>query len=195
MDRIEEIHPHKVIAYVTISVSCLFYAFISFIFIKYLVFELKGNFTFSVPKFFTVSSLVIIISGLYTSRLLKAYNNDEISILKKQLSYLLIFGFLYFITQAIAWIELLKNEPTLENTKITIYLIIFTSTHLAFVFAGMTIAAILFYKYMVIENDPVKILIAVTNPIEKVRLEILVTFWHFNILSWAMIFLMLLFIF
>ncbi len=195
LDRIEGIHPHKMITYLTISVSCLLYAFISFLFIKYLAFELKGDVTFALPKFFTVSTIILTISGLFTSRLVKAYKNDEITILRKQLSFLLLSGLLFFISQSVAWIELLKNDPALENSKITSYLVIFTGTHLAFVFAGMIMTAMLFYKYMIIENDPVKTLIVVTNPSEKVKLEIYTTFWYFNLLSWTLIFLMLLFIF
>jgi len=195
LDRIEGIHPHKMITYLIISVSCLLYAFISFFFIKYLAFEYQGELTFELPKFFTVSIIILTISGLFTSRLIKAYKNDEITMLRKQLSFLLISGLLFFISQSIAWIELLRNDPALENAKITSYLVIFTGTHLTFVFGGMIMTAMLFYKYMLIENDPVKTLIVVTNPSEKVKLEIYTTFWHFNLLSWMLIFLMLLFIF
>jgi cytochrome c oxidase subunit 3 len=195
LDRIEGIHPQKMIVYLTISVSCLLYAFISFLFIKHLAFELNGAIVFQLPKFFTVSTIILIVSGLFTSRLLKAYLNDDITLLRRQLSFLLISGLLFFISQSVAWIELLWNDPDLEYAKITSYLVIFTGTHLAFVFAGMIMTAMLFYKYMLVENDPVKTLIICTNPIEKLRLEIYQILWHFNLLSWVMIFLMLLFIF
>ena len=195
LDRIEGIHPHKMIIYLTISVSCILYAFISFLFIRYLAHELNGNYEFALPKFFTIGTLILTISGLFTSRLLKAYKNDEITLLRKQLSFILISGLLFFISQTVAWIELLKNDPAMESTKITTYLVIFSGIHLAFIFAGMIMTAMLFYKYMLIENDPVKTLIAVTSPIEKVRLEIFITFWNFNLFSWALIFLMFLFIF
>jgi cytochrome c oxidase subunit 3 len=165
------------------------------VFVKYLVFDLKGNYSFSLPKFFTISTFLFVISGLFTSRLIKAYNNDEVSFLRKQLSYLLLAGMLFFISQSVAWIELLYKDPVSENTEITTYIIIFTGVHMTFVFVGMIMAALLFYRYMLIENDPVKTLIAVTSPLEKVKLEIFTTFWYFNILCWTLIFLMFLFIF
>ena len=59
----------------------------------------------------------------------------------------------------------------------------------------MIMSGILFYKYMLVENDPVKTLIVTTNPVEKVKLEIYKVFWNFSVLSWTMIFLMFLFIF
>lgn len=195
LDRIENIHPHKMINYLTVSISCLLYAFITFLFIKYLVNELEGSYSFSLPKFFTISTLLLAVSGLFSSRLMGAYKNDEITLLRKQLSFLLLTGLLFFISQSAAWIELLYHDQAAENSKITTYLVTFTIVHLTFVFVGMIMAAILFYRYMLIENDPVKTLIAVTNPAEKVKLEIFRTFWYFNMLSWALIFLMLLFIF
>jgi cytochrome c oxidase subunit III len=195
LDRIENIHPHKMINYLTVSISCLLYAFITYLFIKSLINELEGSYSFSLPKFFTVSTLLLAVSGLFTSRLMGAYKNDEISLLRKQLSFLLLTGLLFFISQSAAWIELLYHDQAVENTQITTYLVTFTIVHLTFVFVGMIMAAILFYRYMLIENDPVKTLIAVTNPSEKVKLEIFKTFWYFNMLAWALIFLMLLFIF
>ncbi|MCK5280516.1 MAG: hypothetical protein KAK04_18310, partial [Cyclobacteriaceae bacterium] len=68
IERIEGIHPLKMINYLVISISCLLYAFISYMFIKHLAFELKGNFTFNLPKFYTISTILLICSVYFTSR-------------------------------------------------------------------------------------------------------------------------------
>ena len=195
IERIEGIHPLKMINYLVISISCLLYAFISYMFIKHLAFELKGNFTFNLPKFYTISTILLICSVYFTSRILNAYKNDEISLLRKLLSFTLISGLLFFISQTIAWMELLRNDFIPDSNNIITYVFVFSAIHLAYVLSGMIMSAILFYKYMLIENDPVKTLIAATNPLEKVKLEIYTIFWRFNVISWVMIFLMFLFIF
>jgi len=195
IERIEGLHPYKMINYLLISISCLLYAFICFMFIKHLVYELNGNFSFYLPKFFTVSAIILICSVNFTSRLLNAYKSDEISYLRKLLSYTLIAGLLFFISQSIAWMELLTHDVNFEGNHITTYVFAFSALHLAYVLTGMIMSGILFYKYMLVENDPVKILIASTNPTEKIKLEIFKIFWQFIVLSWAMIFLMFLFIF
>ena len=195
IERIEGIHPLKMINYLVISISCLLYAFISYMFIKHLAFELKGNFTFNLPKFYTISTILLICSVYFTSRILDAYKNDEISLLRKLLSFTLISGLLFFISQTIAWMELLRNDFIPDSNNIITYVFVFSAIHLAYVLSGMIMSAILFYKYMLIENDPVKTLIAATNPLEKVKLEIYTIFWQFNVISWVMIFLMFLFIF
>lgn len=196
LDSIESIHPHKMLAYLIISVSCLLYSVISYFFIEHLSSKFSSSeLFFKLPRFFTVSTLILTISGLFASRLVRAYQDDDITGLRKQLGYLLITGLLFFISQSAGWIELLNNDPVLENGSIAAYLLIYTGAHLTYVFAGMIMTAILFYKYMLIENDPVKTLIMVTNPHEKIRLEVYTIFWNFNLLSWALIFLMLLFVF
>ncbi|NJN26702.1 MAG: hypothetical protein HC819_12365 [Cyclobacteriaceae bacterium] len=196
LDRIERIHPQKMLIYMIISISCLIYAVISYFFIKHLAanFENAGL-PFQLPRFFTISTLILTVSGLFTSRLIRAYQHDEITNLRKQLGYLLISGLLFFISQSVAWIEMLNNEFIVETESIAGYLLIFTGTHFAFMFAAIIMTAILFYKYMFIENDPVKTLIVVTNPHEKIRLEIFTSYWNFTLLSWDMVFLMLLFVF
>lgn len=195
IERIEGIHPFKMINYLVISITCLMYAFITFMFVKHLAFELNGNFGFTLPKFFTISTILLFFSVNFTSRILTAYKNDEIPMLKKLLSFALISGLLFFVSQFLAWMEILRNAIEIENNTIITYVFLFSAIHFFYVLAGMIMSAILFYRYMLIENDPVKTLIATTNPMEKVKLDIYKVFWHFNVLSWTMIFLMLLFIF
>lgn len=195
IERIEGLHPYKMINYLLISVTCILYAVICFFFINHLAFTLEGSYDFSLPKFFTISTFLLLASVYFTSRLLDAYKNDNIPYLRRLISYTLISGLLFFITQSLSWMELLLQEVNFNDNHITTYVFTFSVIHLTFVLLGMIMSGILFYKYMLIENDPVKTLIATTNPVEKVKLEVYKVFWHFNVLSWTMIFLMFLFIF
>lgn len=195
IERIERMYPLKVINYLVISSSCILFATISFLFLKHIIFELNGNYEFDLPKFFTISALLLMCSIFFTPRMLDAYKADEISVLRKLLSFTLISGLVFFISQICAWMELLQNEAILEKNNITAFVFIFSAIHLVYVIGGMIMSAIFFYKYMLIENDPVKTLIVATNPIEKIKLETYTIYWHFIVLSWTMIFLMFLFIF
>ena len=195
INRIEGLHPYKTIAYLLISVSCLLYAFLSFFFVKYLALELSGNFQFNLPKFFTVSSLVLISAVFFTSKVKESFQNDDITQLRKQLSYTLITALIFFISQSVSWMELLSNEENFGENQIISYVFTFSAIHLGFVLVGMIMSGILFYRYMIIENDPVKTLITTTNPIEMVKLDIYKVLWNFNMICWTLIFLMFLFIF
>ncbi len=193
--RIEGIHPLKMINYLALSSTCILYATISFFLIKHLAFELEGYYTFSLPKFFTVGTILLISSLYFTSRILNAYKNDEIAILKRQIGLILFTGLLFLMSQSIAWIQILSQEVIPEKSYITQYVMILSAIHIGYVGVGMMMSVNLFYKYMLIENDPVQTLIVTTNPLEKVKLEIYKVLWHFNVLSWTLIFLLFLFIF
>ncbi len=195
LDRIEKIHPFKMINYLVISVSCVLFAVISFIFIKFLAGDLKGSFSYETPKFFIISTIILTISTHFTYGFVKAYDTDAISDLRRLISYTLISGLVFFLSQSLAWMEILKLDLIYETEGISAYLFVFSGVHFVFVLAGVVMSAMLFYKYMLIENDPVKTLITTTNPNEKVKIEIFRTFWNFTVYSWGLIFVMLLFIF
>lgn len=194
-ERFERMHPFKMINYLGLSISGILYAFISFMFIKHLVFELNGNFEFDLPKFFTVSTMLLICSVYFSSQLKKAYLNDDIPLIQKTLSIMFVAGVSFFVSQSIAWIELLQQEVFPKTNNIVPYLFAVSALHLAFVLAGMVMSGFMFYNYMLIEHDPVKTLIVTTNPAEKMKLENLMTYWHFNTIAWTVLFLMFLFIF
>jgi cytochrome c oxidase subunit 3 len=193
-ERIERIHPLKMINYLIISISCILFAVVSFLFIRFLAGELGGNYSYETPKFFVVGTLVLVLSTHFTHRIIKAFERDEIAELRKLISFNLISGLVFFLCQSMAWMEILKLNLT-YNAEISNYLFLFSGVHFVFVLAGIVMSAIHIYRYMLIENDPVKILITTTNPIEKVKLEIYSSFWNFTVWSWGLIFLMLLFLF
>jgi len=195
IERIERMHPLKMINYLIISVSCILYAVISFFFVRHLAATLGGAFNFETPKFFVVSAILLLISTHFTFRLLKAYETDAIYELRRLISYTLISGLVFFLSQSLAWMEILKLDLAYQSEGIADYLFVISGLHFLHVLAGVIMAAMLFYKYMLIENDPVKTLITTTNPNERVKIEIFQTYWSFVVFSWGLVFLMLLFVF
>lgn len=193
-ERIEKMHPFKMINYLIISVSCILYAVITFFFVRLIASSLNGNYEYAIPKFFIISAIILIVSTHFTFRLRKAYATDSISELRKLLSLIMISGLLFFLSQSMAWMEILKLNLIHGRVGISDYLFVFSGFHFTYVLAGLVMSAILFYHYMIIENDPVKTLITTTNPHEKLKLDIFVTFWNFTVYSWTLIFGMLLFV-
>jgi cytochrome c oxidase subunit 3 len=195
LERIEHMHPLKMINYLLISVSCIIFAVICFFFVNHLAVELGGSFHFEIPKFFVVSALILVISTHFTFKLVGAFERDAISELRKLVSFSMIAGLSFFLSQSLAWMEILKLDLEYQQPEIASYLFVFSGVHFLHALAGVVMSAMLFYKYMLIETDPVKTLIVTTNPNEKVKLEIFFRYWGFVVFSWGLIFLMLLFVF
>lgn len=183
------------INYLIISISCILFAFLSFMFISHLALDLQGDFSYQLPKFFVVSTLILIVSTHFTFRLIRAFETDAMTELRKLLTFTLVSGLVFFLCQTIAWMEILELDFIYKSKKITNFLFLISGIHFVYVLTGVIISTVLFYKYMLIENDPVKTIITTTNPHEKIKLQIFRTFWNFTVYSWTLIFAMLLFVF
>ena len=195
IEQIEKVHPLKMINCLLIAASCLVFAIIIFFFIRHLAYEAKVNEKLLLPDFFVISTFILLASYHFSSRLINDYMFDAITELRIKLSYILISAVLFFLSQSIAWMEILQLDMIYSKGATVAYLFILCGLHFVFVMVGIARAALLFYKYMLVENDPVKTLITTTNPVERVKLEVFQDFWNFNILSWTLLFLLFLFVF
>jgi cytochrome c oxidase subunit 3 len=186
--RIEQMHPHKMLTYLMIVGSSLIYLFfvISFFQFSNFDFVLPGPDHF--PKLFIISTVMLTASLVFSTRIREAYRQDRIKQLRILLSSMLIVGLLFMITQALAWFELLAEDFPLRLQKFQSYLFLFSGVHLVHVAAGVVMVGFQFYRISSIEGDPVKCIVLLTNPYEKIKLEIITMFWHYILLTWMLIF-------
>jgi len=191
-EGMNKIHPFKKILYLFIAVSCLVYATISFFFIKHLAIQLSGLYNFDFPDFFVISTILLVGSFHFVAAIVPAFQREDIAGLRKWLGILITLGLMFFIMQTSAWSELVKKDFDNLFNGISSYLLIFTGIHFLQTLAGLIMAVLLFYEYMVVEGDSVKTLIVTTNPHERAKLEVFRTYWNFIVFSWLAIFLMML---
>lgn len=188
IEQIEQLHPHRMLNYLIITAS-------SFVFIYFLISFLQfSQFDFSLPKpnhfpkFFAVSTVLIIASLVFSTRIMDLYRSDKIKNLRLLLSRLLIIGLLFIITQSLAWLELLNMELAIPIQKYQSYLFIFSGIHSLHMAAGVVILGLLFYRISSVEGDLVKSVVYLTNPYDKIKLDIFSTLWHFTLISWMLIY-------
>jgi len=190
--EMEKMHPFRMIIYLVIAVLCLVYASISFLFIRHLAIDLGGQYQFGLPDSFVISSLMLISTAHFASRIVDAYKEEDISGIRRYLSILIITGLVFVTTQTIAWLEIIRNNVGNASNGIATYLIVFSSIHIVQIIAGVIMALIAFYEYLLMENDPIKTLIMTTNPHEKAKLQVFEVYWKFLVFSWLALFLMIL---
>ncbi len=188
----EKIHPFKKNLYLFIALSCLLYASVSFFFIRHLAVNLSGLYDFGLPDFFVISTLLLVASIHFVVGIVPAFQQEDIVGLRRRLSILITIGMMFFILQTLAWSELVKKDFYNLFNGISSYLLLFTGIHFLQTLAGLIMAVLLFYEYMVIEDDSVKTLIVTTNPHERAKLEVFQVYWSFIAFSWLAIFLLML---
>ncbi len=193
--RIERLHPHKLFAYLMILASSIVFIFYLLYFLKLSLFDFGQIPSSYFPKFFSVSTILLTTSLIFSTKILNDYFHDHIKQMRVSLSLIMITGLLFIIFQSLAWLEIINMETEKNMETIQNYLYLFSGLHLIHILTGVIFAAWLFYKIVSIEGDPVKSIILLTNPYEKILLEIFTTFWHYLIILWIVIYLVLLLVY
>jgi cytochrome c oxidase subunit 3 len=195
LQRIEQLHPYILFCYLTIASSVLFNIFLLISFLQKSAFDFSPVGPDHFPKFFHLSSILLAGTFALSSGILSAYEKDEVGTLRKKLSFMIITGLILIIMQALGWIELLGTEAARKVHLYNDYLYLFSGILTLHIVASTVFVGFQFYKISSVEGDPVKSLILLTNPYEKVKLEIYVTFWRYTAIAWIVIYLFYLFVY
>lgn len=192
--KIEKLHPHKLFLYLAILGSSLIFIFMLTAYTTSRPDSLNLN-NFNFPKAFTVSTFLLLISSYTISNIIRFYNTDNIKQLRNYLGYSLILGLAFGVTQYIGWSQLDSSGIYLSGEPSGAYLYVISGFHLIHLIGGLFFLGYFFIQSIYTAKDPIKSLILVTNPCEKLRLEILTTYWHFMDILWAVLFFYFLFTF
>ncbi len=190
--KIERMHPHKMLLYLAIIGSSLIFLFMV---IAYSISKPQNGFleNFVMPKAFVFSTVVLIFSGFVSSRLERYYNEDKIDSLKKGLALTLFLGICFAISQYIGWEELKSSGIYLAGKASGSFLYVLTGLHVVHLIGGLVFLGYLLVNTIWVSKDPIRTLIMVTNPYEKIKLQIFAIYWQFLDVLWLLLFFYFLF--
>jgi len=192
LKHIEKIHPHKMLLYLFIFGSSLVFLFMILAYaLNVNQINSYGNFPF--PKAFIISTFIMMLSSHIITRLIPAFKKEQIHKLKNYLAATIFLGIAFSISQYVGWMELMEANIFLTGEAAGTYLYVITGLHLFHFAGGMFFMVYLFFQSLKMAKDPVKVLISVTNPYERIRLEIIETYWHFLGILWLVLFFYFLF--
>ena len=139
---------------------------------------------FELPFAFVISTIVIIFSSFSIYSAKKSLNNDS----PKTTMWLFVtfaLGLVFVISQFLGFDELISMGyffTGAQSTITTSFLYVLTVLHLAHLFAGLIVLAVVMFK-----NYKNK------YKTEKLGFELAVTFWHFLGILWLYLFVFLYF--
>ena len=139
---------------------------------------------FELPFAFVISTIVIIFSSFSIYSAKKSLNNDS----SKTTTWLFVtfaLGLVFVISQFLGFDELISMGyffTGAQSTITTSFLYVLTVLHLAHLFAGLIVLAVVMFK-----NYKNK------YKTEKLGFELAVTFWHFLGILWLYLFVFLYF--
>ncbi|MGW8123425.1 cytochrome c oxidase subunit 3 [Roseivirga echinicomitans] len=192
--KVEQMHPHQIMLYLALIGSTVLFLFlvVAFTASKSATTDfLKIEF----PKFFVVSTVLMLLSSFSVSKIIPAYENDELEELKKWLGITFLLGLAFATSQFLGWRELQVNEILFSGDRSAAYLYVITGLHVTHVIAILLYAVRLLVKCNKVSLDAVQSLIYCTTPYQKIRFKMLTDFWHFVDVLWLLLFFYLLFSF
>ncbi|MFW5760611.1 MAG: cytochrome c oxidase subunit 3 [Cyclobacteriaceae bacterium] len=192
LNRIEKIHPHKMILYLFILGSSIIFIFML---VAYF-FNMPDNslYQFTFPKVFIISLIIMLLSSFSLSHMSYAVEKEQLTRLRNYMLIAFILGLSFAIFQYIGWQQLKNQDLFLAGKAAPTYLYLITGMHLVHFTSAMIMLSIYMIDVYRFEKDPVKILIFVTNPYEQTKLEILNTYWQYLNILWMILFFYFLYI-
>ncbi len=196
LEKIEKLHPHKMLLYLAIIGSSLIFLFMLVAFTAtHSGPEVQESLRFTMPKAFVLSSLIILFSSYFVSQFLRAYDNENMKKLRNMLGITVMLGIIFTLCQYWGWHQLEQSGYGLTGITSGAYLYVMSGIHILHLVGGIFFMTYQFIKISRVANDSVKCLIMVTNPYQKMKFEMLTTYWHFVDFLWISLFLYFLFMF
>ncbi|MFP4090147.1 MAG: heme-copper oxidase subunit III [Cyclobacteriaceae bacterium] len=191
--RLEKIHPHRMLLYLATFGSCLIFLFMvmAYSFSR----AEEDMISFNMPKSFVVSLVLLLFSSYTISKALPAFKKDNIKELKRALGLTMLFGLSFTISQYIGWYELNKSGIYLSGKSSGAYLYVISGLHVLHLAGALVFITMAYTKVSSVSLDPVKALIMITDPYQKLKIEMLTFYWHFMDALWVFLFFYFLFSF
>ena len=147
------------------------------------------------PKIITLGTLVLLGSSLALNLAVKAFHEDNMRQLNFMISLVLLMGAIFCGCQFLGWLDLKASGIFFTGQSSGTFLYVISGLHLVHLSGGMLFLVLAMVKTYQVRRDPIKALIMVTNPYERLRLELLTSYWHFLTVLWLLLFFFFLYIF
>jgi len=131
------------------------------------------------PPLFILNSLLLLASSRTIRRANQAFTLDDTVMYQRALWGTLVLTILFMTAQLVAW-TLAKDQLLGENIgNSKQYLYALSGLHFAHIVGGLPFLLLFLYAAYKRMKEPVSVLIYFSDPVKRLRLELLTTYWHF----------------
>lgn len=192
MERIEKLHPYQLILYLSLIGSGIIFLFLLVAHFATRPADITIE-NFKLPKQFVVSTVIIILSSYVMGTMPKLFREEQLITLRNNLGLGLILSLAFAISQYVGWLSMVDQGILFEGRTGGVYLYILSGLHLIHMIGGIIFLLMTFLEIVKMSKDPIKSLVGTTNPYHKLKLNILVTYWHYLDITWVIVFFYFLF--
>ena len=192
--QIEKMHPYKMLLLLGILGIAMIFLFLV---IAYSVSITNHTQLIDIrlPKILTLGTIVLLASSIALNMAVKAFHEDNMRQLNFMIFLVLLMGAIFTGCQFLGWLGLKESGVFFVGPSSGTFLYVISGLHLIHLSGGMLLLVMAFVKSYQVRRDPVKALIMVTNPFDRLRLEMLSVYWHFLTALWMLLFFFFLYTF
>lgn len=192
--KMELLHPHQVMLYVSMIGSAIVFLFMIVAFAASRT-ESTELIAARFPKSFVISTIVILLSSFSVSKVVPAFESDDLDELKKWMGITFLLGLVFSMSQLIGWKDLEQSGISFSGDRPRTYLYVISGLHVMHMGGIMIFLLVMLMQCHKVSKDVVRHLVYATNPYQKIKLKMLRDFWHFVDILWLVLFLYFLFTF
>ncbi len=148
--------------------------------------------TFSLPKVFWASTIIIALSSytLYIAK--KSLEKDEFKQYRYALAATFSLGVLFCLLQIWGWQIMASTKVFFQNSIQGSFLYVISGLHLLHIVVGLILLAMIFrdaIKY----KSYIDAFVYSVNPPNQLKIKLICRYWHFVDILWVVLFLFLVF--
>jgi cytochrome c oxidase subunit 3 len=144
---------------------------------------------FKLPQIFHANTVIILISSYTVMQMRQANLRDDHRAYRQALLMTALLGLAFTTFQIIGWTELLSHGVGFYRNISGTYLYLISGLHLAHLLVGVGFLLWFLYKAYVIDGDAYASLLFETDPVEKLKVEMLGIYWHFVDGLWLVLYI------
>ncbi|WP_210464627.1 MULTISPECIES: cytochrome c oxidase subunit 3 [Rufibacter] len=191
-EKIEKVPPLKMLLYVSMAGMAMLFFMLTVMFL-YKTGESASVTSFVLPKLFSVSTVLILVSGFFMQQVPGFYLQDDLVQMKKGLMWSLVLGMAFAVAQIVAWYEMASARVFFDGHPAGTFLYLLSALHLLHIAGGLAFASYLYVKVNRASTDPIRSLIFNRDPYRLMQVQMLRSYWQFLDVIWIALFFIFLF--
>jgi len=188
-ERVERQHPYETLLYLGMFGSGLIFLFLAAAFLASGWHQLQGL-NHQIPVSFLISTLLLVLSGYTATQMRLHYQEENTEKIIGSLRKTFWLGTVFTGLQIVGWRELDGMGISFTGIPSGSFLYLLSGIHIFHLLGAMIFALILWVQLRKNQQDPIKNLILLTNPFEKMRIRLFTVYWHFMDVIWLVLFVL-----
>lgn len=151
---------------------------------------------YPLPRFFSLSTIVLLISSYTINQARRLYAQDELKGLGRCLGATLLLSSVFAGLQVLGWRELqIQGVLVLKGVASGTFIYLLSALHVAHLLGGMLFLLVLLLRTHQASRDAVRSLVFIRNPYRRLQLRMITLYWHFIDALWVGLFAVFLFLY